>query len=455
MLLLFFTVRFAGLGRDIINTDAPRWHRRSNNFASALVNLNLKDTYQHYQPGVSLMWLTWDIKLLVHRGMLEHADFFPTIHTVSKTAVVLTLTFLLLVQMHLIEKLFSSRTALLFGVFMSLEPYLIGIDRWFHLTSLEVYLAFSCFLTLLWWLYSGKNNWIYVSAGFLGLSVLSKLTTLMFLPLFLFLIIRKDIKKVPIFLGIALLTFVLLFPAIWVDAAYVFSKLYNAISGAVVGGLRQETINVHPWAYYLVIFALKISPITLLVFLLGLANYKKIKAVKYILLYIFIYFVGLSIVGQKIDRYVLGFIPPVLLICSQYISKLKLKVFVPIVVGVVLFFTFVFVRYHPVYSAYYSPVFGGQKNALNLGIYDNSGEYYLQAADYLNDLQQKFVVFVPYNIESFSYYYKGVTVREFSKSVGYVVKSIDWDRKELKDNTCPVLEKSFGTENIVGVFKCS
>ena len=54
------------------------------------------------------MWLTWDIKLLVHRGMLEHADFFPTIHTVSKTAVVLTLTFLLLVQMHLIEKLFKT-----------------------------------------------------------------------------------------------------------------------------------------------------------------------------------------------------------------------------------------------------------------------------------------------------------------------------------------------------------
>ena len=146
--IVFLAFRLVGQGSDMANSDSIRWHRRSEKFLTAIKQGDLKSTYQHYQPGVILMWLNapvkqagfwYQINQTDEPKTLENADYFPIIHGYSKNVVVLVLLALLLYQMWAISKLFSKEASYIYGLLIALEPYLIGIDRWFHLTSLETY----------------------------------------------------------------------------------------------------------------------------------------------------------------------------------------------------------------------------------------------------------------------------------------------------------------------------
>ena len=56
--VLFFSTRLPGLKNDIINPDSALWHYRSEQFIAGIKNKQLEKTYQHYQPGTTLMWIT-------------------------------------------------------------------------------------------------------------------------------------------------------------------------------------------------------------------------------------------------------------------------------------------------------------------------------------------------------------------------------------------------------------
>ncbi|PIS22507.1 hypothetical protein COT50_01610, partial [candidate division WWE3 bacterium CG08_land_8_20_14_0_20_41_10] len=192
ILALFLSVRFCGLGSDMLNSDGARWYRRSENFLQAIKVGDFASTYQHYQPGITLMWINsvtkkvvWETQDLfkMPRWSLENAQDFPKIHAVSKTVLVGILSCLLIYQMILITKISSLKVALIYGFLVSIEPYLIGIDRWFHLTSLESYFAFSAFLTYLYSLTRGSKLPTIATGAFVALSTLSKLTGFVVLPL--------------------------------------------------------------------------------------------------------------------------------------------------------------------------------------------------------------------------------------------------------------------------------
>lgn len=55
--VLFLATRFFGLGSDVVNPDATNWHVRAEQFVVGLKHGQLERTYQHYQPGVTLMWI--------------------------------------------------------------------------------------------------------------------------------------------------------------------------------------------------------------------------------------------------------------------------------------------------------------------------------------------------------------------------------------------------------------
>ncbi len=496
VLVLFIFLRLLGTGYDISNSDAARWHRRSEKFLTALKAGDFASTYQHYQPGVTLMWInavvkqasfSYQLSQIETPQTLENADYYPVIHGISKTALVLVLAGVLLFQMRLISKLFSPKAALIYGFLLSIEPYMIGIDRWFHLTSLETYLGFTAFLAALQWRKTQDSKTLGVSAVFLALSVLSKLTSLILLPILLLVIVvpptdtlknmRLKLPALALFLGVAATTFILLFPAMWVHPLEVLHKLYSAIFNAVGNDVRATEISgVTSLFFYPLVLMYKLSIVTLILigFLLGraVAQHKKQKRegasivksiltdtpLVWVLGYFIFYLIILTVPEKKVDRYALTLIPPLLLLIAAKASTLKtsyLKAFGLMGVGVVYY---LLTAVHPIYSAYYTHLLGGTQTALRLGIYDNSGEYFAQAATYLNDKGRDKYTFVPNNIESFSYYYKGNLQIVLDKNTNYVVESIDIDRKTLRPPpTCPTLEKSFGHqgyEKIVGVYKC-
>ncbi|MFC1622365.1 glycosyltransferase family 39 protein, partial [Patescibacteria group bacterium] len=256
---LFLGVRLVGVGTDIANTDSTRWHRRSYEFLEGLKRFDLAETYQHYQPGVTGMWITLPARELAFKyqmwqGVLEpktlnNADFFPIIHGLSKASIIIVLAALLLFHMKSIEKLFNRNTALIYGFFMIVEPYLVGIDRWFHMTSLETYFAFASLLALFIW-NKDKNKKLFIfSALFFALSVLSKLTSLILGPILLFILLNhyrnerdsKSVIKNIVTYGLVVFgVFIILFPALWADFPVTINKLIGSFGGAVLENVRNN-----------------------------------------------------------------------------------------------------------------------------------------------------------------------------------------------------------------------
>lgn len=472
IIALFLLVRLIGVGTDISNTDSIRWHRRSEEFLAGVKNGDLTKTYQHYQPGVSVMWITAPIRELMFRFQmwggvdepktLNNADFFPTIHGLSKASIVIVLSILLFIQLVNLEKLYGLKIACIFGFLVCLEPYLVGIDRWFHLTSLETYFAFTALLLLLTWRKTRKYSLLTLSAILYALSVLSKLTSLSIAPIFVFIILfeANGLKNLVRYIFVGLLVILILFPAVWADFPVTVIKLLEAISNAVGNTVRNEIIipTIRTF-YYEIILLFKLSPITLVLFITSLFKNKislKKSESKIIYYTLFLYFIVLTISQQKIDRYAVVMFPYIILLSSIILASFPKNIIKKILLMVCGYFIFVSFIYFPVYSAYYSPIFGGTKRALDMGVYDNSGEYFAQAALYLNEKGRNIVTSVPNGYSSFSCYYKGEISRYVTSRSDYLVYSIDASRIRPDNYGCGTLDKVFGSKEypVVYISKC-
>jgi len=467
--MLYLALRLIGLGYDMSNSDAARWHRRSEKFLTALKTGDFASTYQHYQPGITMMWLNAVVKqtafsyqMLTTKNpkTLENADWFPIIDGLSKAVNVATLSILLGFHFYLLTNLFNKYVGLMYVFLVAVEPYLIGIDRWFHLTSFEGYFAFSAVLGILMWRRTKSAKFLIFTSIFFVLGVYSKLTAALALPVLLIILIQdfvtsRKLAPTVIFCLTSALLFFLLLPALWVSPLSVAQKFYTAIFSAVSDDVRAYQLAewVKP-IYYFVLLGYKLSPFTLFGAVIVAANSKKLLSspnVKYILLYLAVYFGFLSLADKKIDRYVIPLILPILLLLAVYLDRLKVGVRQLIVMFPLLFVIYATYIYFPMYSAYYSPLFGGAAGALKARIYENSGEYFAQAAFYLNTLGRNKKTFVPHNIESFLYYYKGEAVRDFDTGVNYIVSSLDIDRSVPDSYGCS-LNNRFSPKGFTSVY---
>ncbi len=469
ILMLFLIPRATMLGRDILNSDGARWHRRSEAFLDAIKRANWADTYQHYQPGVTLMWINattkqiiWKIQdaFVLPRWSLENSGDFPKIHGVSKATLVAALSVLFLIQLVLISKISSVKESALYGFFLATEPYIIGLDRWFHLTSLESYFGFTAFLLYLYGLRIRRYIYFTVTGILLALAVLSKLTAIVILPLVLFCELSwgyysKNVKKallnIVLILTLFFVTILALFPAFWANTGEVIGKLITAIDSAV----RHDTRGVYfapplSHLYYLFILSIKMSPITLALSLLSIIIFlhkllrKKAAPGRLVLAYFLNLFLALTLSDKKIDRYSLILFHPLILVATLYLAECKKRTLYLVCGAQMCVFAYALYANFPVMSGYYNPIFSGQSLAQKLGVYENSGEYFAQVALDLNS-QPWGVACVPDNIEPFKYFFKGISTAECSDGQDYYVTSLDFDRQTPKQITnCPYLVKSFG-----------
>ena len=319
VLILFLGLRTSDLGTDITNTDAIRWYKRSNNFLRAIREERWEDTFEHYQPGVSLMWANSITKHILQlnrarigEGPLElnHTKHYKIIHGYSKGVLITGLTMLLGYQMFLISNILNKKVAFGFGLLMAVSPFLIGIDRFFHLTSLETYLTFASFLTLLWW-DKKLNDWLVILSGVLfGAALLTKTSALIFSPIALLILIKseKPIKNIFLMAVASSLTFILLFPALWFRFDFILRELIGGITGGIAADIRKT--GVFPLLFYPIILIYKLSPLTLILIGAALINVKKLvqdKNIRRIGLYFLIYLAALTASVKKIDRYIICF----------------------------------------------------------------------------------------------------------------------------------------------------
>lgn len=197
--ILFWFFRTNSLGFDNTNNDSIRWFIRSEGFLQAIKDGNFSETSQKYHPGVTLMLInsfnrqifyTYQYTFSNSKLDLMSSSNFGYTNLFSKLGLLIVLFMIILVQVSIISKLWNKNTALLYFFILSIEPYFIGINRWFHLTSLEVIFSFTSVLLLLLWLKNRNKHAFIFSAIFIALGVLTKVTTIV-LGVVLFVILLK------------------------------------------------------------------------------------------------------------------------------------------------------------------------------------------------------------------------------------------------------------------------
>lgn len=480
ILLIFLLPRVFNLGTDISNSDALRWHHRSENFLRAIGRLDFNQTYQMYHPGVTLMWIGSTASAVLRIGQtlthtevrtLENADFYPIIHGFSKLLLVLVLACCLALQLYLIQNLYGRKISIIYGVLISLEPYFIGINRWFHLSSMEAFFAITSFLSLVYYFKSSQKKYLYISALLVGLGILTKTTVLVTLLFNAFLLItsvlrkKERIQNVLWYILATFLTILILFPALWTNSSVVISNVYASLVNSVSVDNRVATLSfLQQFFYYPIILFFKMSPLMVVVLITALIYgiYEKLfllsnwaRDKNLVCLYVLFLVIFLTVSDQKIDRYSIALFMPLILIAAFFLSRLKNTFIVLLLAVHILFFGYTAYIYYPVYSAYISPIVS-YDTVLKQGFYDNSGEYYSQAALYLNTKGRYIFTYLPNNVASFYPYYKGKK-SDSELNANYIVYGLDFDRKSFVTFPNCAVEKYFGNKlyKPVVVYRCN
>ncbi len=404
--LLFLGTRVPRLWNDTINPDAVNWHYRTQQFVNGLKYGQFEKTYQHYHPGVTMMWITGISTELFKQvsGIKTHDIYsFQAFDFVSKLSLVLVQLALSLYIIFIFRKYFGVSGAVLLVSLFTFEPFFVGNSRLYHLDILVTLLVFSALIT--GYLAKERNSILYyVATGILfSLAFLTKSIAILGIGVYglwyLFQVFKAkeyaQIKNLVLVSLVFVATTFVTFPALWVKPIYYITQVFTESERV---GLRRghsqivfgEPTNEASFWFYPVIFVLKTSPLLLIGLLVfGLYAYKlNSKYLKqigsgftgYLGLFILIYVIFMSLASKKIDRYILV-LYPFLAVYSYYgyLALIKIKNTTSfIVLSVLAFIAYPLVSQFPYYFTYTNPLFGsaikanqvvGQKS-FGIGVYD-------------------------------------------------------------------------------------
>jgi hypothetical protein len=394
--VFFYLTRVPRLENDIINPDGVNWHFRSEQFVVALKQRIWENTYQHYHPGVSLMWITGvPVEILKQvTGVKVYNQFtFEAFDFIAKYFLINVQLWLSLVLIFLLTRIVHFNYAYLVVFLLNAEPFFLGNSRLYHLDVLLT-LLLACGVASLWKMYkTEKMLFTLLAAFFFSMAFLTKSAAigglLFALGFFVFLIIKTKSKKFIKHLGIFLLGYVavtfIFFPALWVKPVETMVSIFDEAErvggrkghGQIVLGEYTRDAGL---GFYPIVLLMKLSPFTVLgfaLYVLFCKYYAVGREDKYFTVFsgVFFlgYFVGMSLLSKKLDRYMLVMFPFIIYIAvlgyGRLLNYVHTKNFRPIFFsafvssfGLVMLGLPVFM-YFPWYFTYTSPVFGNASNA--------------------------------------------------------------------------------------------
>lgn len=493
--LLFITALGPRLWRlgAFASGDEMRWLERSSRFIYGLMHGDLAATFQIGHPGVIPMWgyglalwlryfLAGDLDnfyQMVETGRYEVLAMLPV--AALFTALVTSLT--VVIVYLLLKRIFSPSVAFLGGLLLALDPVYLSNSRLVHI---DAHLASGMTLSVLFllaYLRKGEERRPYlVGSGICaGLAMLAKLPAFSLIP-FLALALgihywlfrgreRGDARGlIGAFLlwGIAALgTFVLLFPALWMEPLYVFQKLFRVTRWGIqspheIGNFfLGRPVDDPGWLYYPIFTAFKLTPLSLPFFLgslaiLGLLAFKashgkeaqdylevaimgrggressSLQGGQLFLLepfsllwgYILIYGLVLSVSSKKLIRYFLPAFPAMDILAAltlvAFLAWLQARLarrfrrpfraYVALAGVTVFLLALSWLRLAPYYTAYFNPLLGGARVAPRLFAF-GGGEGLDLAACYLDGKEEASnLVVATWGPSSVALYFRGETM---------------------------------------------
>ena len=431
VLIAVWVPRGTDLNR-VVTPDEPLWLARSANFYRAVSHGDWADTYQYVHPGVVTMWLgaagylkadhsyaddvpgpidQWHGEI---EAVLESRGVSP-LDVLIATRSMMVLGFMLLcgVAFWYASRLFEFGTALLGGLFVAFDPFLIAHSRLLHVDAPTTALLSISLLALLSYLTTGRR-WrdLIVSGVVIGLAVLSRSTALVLIPFagLLFVgrnwqeqqvwratVIWRNIIAPLLMWGVsALIAGVALWPAMWVHPIRTVGDVVTGAVNAAEEGHGKEIFfngtiyaDGNPgWLFYPVTILWRTTPPVLIGLGLAIAAFVVFRGPRWsrdqrfvvvaLASFALLFLIMMSVSAKKFDRYVLPVYPPLDFIAAwgwvATIGWLSRRRFVlphrlsTIGVGVALILTQAGVARsaRPYYLDAYNPLFGGTRRAVDV-----------------------------------------------------------------------------------------
>ena len=322
-----------------ITPDEDNWMRRTGNFAQGLAQGELRRTFQSGHPGVTTMWVALlgtgpEVARLAGVTVQDHPVTrergFMDLLIRARLAMVVVNAALLVGIVALIWRLAGLGPAVLGGIVLALDPFLVAHTQVVHVDGLSAGFMTAAMLAagVYWWA-GGHWAFLVLCGAASGLAVLTKAPSLvlgLLVPVVALsapLVNRaawpwRRLATSLIVAGVVGLAVVFaLWPTLWaapidtVTRAIRFTLETSAEHRPGNFFLGQAVADPGPW-YYPVAIMFRMSPLTLagLVALGVLLPPRSLKRPAILLLLFVVGFIlFLSLAGKKLDRYTLPAFP--------------------------------------------------------------------------------------------------------------------------------------------------
>ncbi len=256
VLAFYLLPRLAGL-RDFLIVDEPDWYMASANFYYAVTHFDFAKAAFTYHPAVTTMWVGTLAMLLVfpeYRGLgqgylnrkeidgffIEHGVLPLEVIATMRMVQVLVIAVLFLLIFFLLKKLFDQRLAFGIAVLVSSEPFFIGHSRVINHEGLLVQFMLISIIAFMIYVQRGREfRYLALSGVAAGLANLSKSSALVLFPLMALMLLedgwldalktdlRHILKSYGIWLGLLVVTYIALWPGMWVAPGKMLYGIYG------------------------------------------------------------------------------------------------------------------------------------------------------------------------------------------------------------------------------------
>lgn len=266
-----------------------------------------------FSKGLNLLHLTFDKTTIF--------IFLRVVTTILSTGVILATT--ALAKKHLE----NTKTILLVLFLVALNWKFIVLS---HYVNADIILTLMLLLSFyMFWLYDKNqtNKNLFLAGIFFGLAVGTKVTALISLPLFLYLIWKKrDVYGLPGFVFSMVLAFMISNPFSILFFKDFSLRIYGMLSKE--GGMVFDSVDANPFKYFIALMYM-ITPYVLAAAIYG--AYRKIKHAKdknfdiFLAANVVLYLLFFSVQSRRVDRWLLPILPVVLIYAAyglEYIFEM-------------------------------------------------------------------------------------------------------------------------------------
>ncbi len=426
VIALFF--RTCDLGQFITVDESDFWIQRSVTWLHAIQELRWADTAISPHPGVTTMWL--GVGGLFLRDNLSRLGWLTDPSFQSQLALLqLPVGFVnglaVLFGYELLRRLYGCWSAFLAAIFWATDPFTIAFQRVLHTDGLAATgVTISILAACLYWYRDRRLMWLMISGSAAAWAVLSKSTGLVAVPIVGLIAISavyvsrsptsdrlRLVRPMLVWVGAAVLTSLVLWPALWADPVRTLNLLRVGIDaeGArphELGNFFLGREDLAPGVlFYPVALVLRSTPwvligICMLPWGLRRMSIPQQRVVALLALTVIVFVLCLSPFPKKFNRYLVPVSPMVAILAAIGIAQVSARLWdsaalrpytrpyqrLAPALGVAML-TLLSVAtiqsWHPYAIAYFNPLFGGaQAGADTFQI--GWGEGMEQAASWLN-----------------------------------------------------------------------